>query len=146
MGSSAATCGIQFPEQGLKLGPLHWKHGVLDTGPPGYSLHDFFFLQKALFSQNLTWKADTDNRSSLNFPLGGRMKNLHANPFGSPLSCLTHYPVSPCIHKHKVLWTQRWETTDFVFQNLSLIISKLGMIILIRIKRVYHQKISQLQH
>ena len=32
-----ATCGIQFPAQGLNLGPLHWELGVLATGPPGKS-------------------------------------------------------------------------------------------------------------
>ena len=31
-------CGISFPDQGLNLGPLGWKHGVLATGPPGKSL------------------------------------------------------------------------------------------------------------
>ena len=31
------ACGIWFPDWGLDLGPLHWKHGVLDTGPPGKS-------------------------------------------------------------------------------------------------------------
>ena len=30
-----AVCGIQFPDQGLNLGPLHWMHGVLATGSPG---------------------------------------------------------------------------------------------------------------
>ena len=30
-------CGISFPDQGLNLGPLGWKHGVLATGPPGKS-------------------------------------------------------------------------------------------------------------
>ena len=29
-----AACGILFPDQGLNLGPLHWEHGVLATGPP----------------------------------------------------------------------------------------------------------------
>ena len=27
-----------FPDQGSYLGPLHWEHGVLATGPPGKSL------------------------------------------------------------------------------------------------------------
>ena len=27
----------QFPDQGLNLCPLQWKHGVLTTGPPGKS-------------------------------------------------------------------------------------------------------------
>ena len=26
------ACGIYFPEQGSKPGPLHWEHGVLATG------------------------------------------------------------------------------------------------------------------
>ena len=25
------ACGIQFPDQGLNLGPLHWEQGVLVT-------------------------------------------------------------------------------------------------------------------
>ena len=35
----AAACGIQFPDQRSNPGPLHWKHGVLATGPPGKSLN-----------------------------------------------------------------------------------------------------------
>ena len=31
------TCGIQFPDQGLNLGALHWECRVLATGPPGKS-------------------------------------------------------------------------------------------------------------
>ena len=34
----AATCGIQFPEQELNLGPLPWECRVLATGPPEKSL------------------------------------------------------------------------------------------------------------
>ena len=30
-----AACEIQFCNQGLKLGPLHWELEVLVTGPPG---------------------------------------------------------------------------------------------------------------
>ena len=30
-----AACGIQFPDQGLNLGPLHRALGVLATGPVG---------------------------------------------------------------------------------------------------------------
>ena len=29
-----AACGIEFPDQGLNLGFLHWRHGVLAPGPP----------------------------------------------------------------------------------------------------------------
>ena len=35
-----AACGIQFPDQGSNLGPLHWEHGGLATGPPGMSLRN----------------------------------------------------------------------------------------------------------
>ena len=28
-----AACGIQFPDQGLNPGPLHWEHGVSATQP-----------------------------------------------------------------------------------------------------------------
>ena len=31
------TCGIQLPDQVLNSDPLHWKLGVLATGPPGKS-------------------------------------------------------------------------------------------------------------
>ena len=31
------ACGIQFPDQGLNPGFLHWKHKILATGPPGKS-------------------------------------------------------------------------------------------------------------
>ena len=37
-----ATCGIQLPDQGSNLGPLHWERRVLATGPPGKSLEHFF--------------------------------------------------------------------------------------------------------
>ena len=37
-GSLVVTCGISFPDQGSNPGPLHWEHGVLDSGPPGKSL------------------------------------------------------------------------------------------------------------
>ena len=30
--------GIQFPDQGLNVGSLHWEFRVLATGPPGKSL------------------------------------------------------------------------------------------------------------
>ena len=30
-----AACGLQFPEQGLNRGPLHWERGVLAVDPRG---------------------------------------------------------------------------------------------------------------
>ena len=38
VGSLVAASRIQFPDQGSNLGPLHWEHSVLTTGPPGKSL------------------------------------------------------------------------------------------------------------
>ena len=32
------ACGIQFPDQGLNPGLLHWERGVSATGPPEKSL------------------------------------------------------------------------------------------------------------
>ena len=37
MGTLSSACGIQFPDQALNPGPLHWERGVLATGPPGKS-------------------------------------------------------------------------------------------------------------
>ena len=42
--ATGLSCGmqnLQFPNQGLNLGPLHWEDGVLATGPPGMSLEHF---------------------------------------------------------------------------------------------------------
>ena len=39
-----AACGIQFPDQGLNLGPLQWELRVLATGPGVKSL-SFFVLK-----------------------------------------------------------------------------------------------------
>ena len=33
-----AALGVQFLNQGLSLGPLHWEHGVLASGLSGKSL------------------------------------------------------------------------------------------------------------
>ena len=39
---AARHVGSQFRDQGWNPRPLHWKHGVLTTGPPGKSLLAFF--------------------------------------------------------------------------------------------------------
>ena len=41
----ARSCGIQFPDQGSNLGPLHWECGVLAAGPPGKCLDSGSLLQ-----------------------------------------------------------------------------------------------------
>ena len=37
--------GSYFTKQGSNSCPLHWKHGVLSTGPPGKSLRESFFFE-----------------------------------------------------------------------------------------------------
>ena len=39
----------KFPDQGLNLQPLHWKHRVLTTGPPERSFKEGFLKRKYLF-------------------------------------------------------------------------------------------------
>ena len=36
---------VQFPDQGLNPGPLHWERGVLATGSPGKSRLYFYTLK-----------------------------------------------------------------------------------------------------
>lgn len=40
---NAAECGIQFSEQGLNMGPLHWEEEVLATRPQGSPWTSSFF-------------------------------------------------------------------------------------------------------
>ena len=42
------ACGIQLPDQGSNLGPLHREHGVLATGPRGKSLLCAFWLVSSI--------------------------------------------------------------------------------------------------
>ena len=42
--SLVAPCGIQFPDQGLNPGPLHWERRVLATGPPRKSQHFLLYI------------------------------------------------------------------------------------------------------
>ena len=51
-----AACGIEFPDEGWNLNPLHWECRVLATVPPGKSL---YFLFNVAHSQ------------ATSFPLGG---------------------------------------------------------------------------
>ena len=42
-GALVLACGIQFPDQGLNPGPVHWEHGVLAAGLSGKSLNNDIF-------------------------------------------------------------------------------------------------------
>ena len=48
----AEACGIQFPDQGLNLGPLHWKHGLLATELPGKSLS---YVINSIYSEKIQY-------------------------------------------------------------------------------------------
>ena len=73
-----AAWGIWLPDQGSNLGPLHWEHRLLATGPPGNSPPCYRYMefivplkkkiyneQKSLISQyqkegfGLVWLIDT---------------------------------------------------------------------------------------
>ena len=43
-----AARGIQFSDQASNLGPVHWEHGVLATGPPGNSFFLPFLLHQTI--------------------------------------------------------------------------------------------------
>ena len=55
-----AACGIQFPDQGLNPGPLHWEHGALATGPPGKFPESFFFNHEQLSNFVKCFSASTE--------------------------------------------------------------------------------------
>ena len=40
--------GHTSPTRDQTCAPLHWKHGVLTTGPPGKSLEFLFFLRQVV--------------------------------------------------------------------------------------------------
>ena len=44
VGPLVVACGIQLPDQGWNLGPLHWEQGVSATGPPGRPCWLFLFV------------------------------------------------------------------------------------------------------
>ena len=43
------ACAIQFPEQGLNPGPLHWEHAVPATGSLGKSPDPPYFIVSGFF-------------------------------------------------------------------------------------------------
>ena len=49
-----AAYGILVPQQGSNPRPLHWKCGVLTTGPPGKSHKGFFFKRILLIFSSLS--------------------------------------------------------------------------------------------
>ena len=53
-GCAVRHAGSQFPEQRSKLCPLHWKQGVLTTGPPGKSQNLAFICDKGSVSNDHT--------------------------------------------------------------------------------------------
>ena len=55
------ACGLQFPDQGLNLGPLDWEHRVLTTAPPGKSQT---FLFKTSLQKNLKHIKSRENKSN----------------------------------------------------------------------------------
>ena len=88
MGSSAATCGIHFPKEGSELGPLHWKLGVLDAGPPGYSSMIWFSFRKHCAVRILHGKQTHIIDQVWTFLLGTGWKTYTSAHLVFPLACL----------------------------------------------------------
>ena len=77
--------GINFPEQRLNLGPLHWEHRVLTTEPPGRSLLLLLLLLLSLFSR--VWLCVTPKTAVHQAPLSAgfsRQEYWSGLPFPSP--------------------------------------------------------------
>ncbi|XP_073659219.1 CREB-regulated transcription coactivator 1 isoform X15 [Tursiops truncatus] len=85
--------GSYFPNQGLKLCPLQWKHGILTTGPPGNSLSSFLNTGSRPKSCevpgiNIFPSADQENTTALipaTHNTGGSLPDLTNIHFPSPL-------------------------------------------------------------
>ena len=54
MVSGGGTCGIEFPDQGVNLDPLHWECRVLATGPSGKSLAVDFIIYAMYITVSFT--------------------------------------------------------------------------------------------
>ena len=67
------TCGIQLPDQGSNLHPLHWQYGVLATGAPGKS-QDLVVLM----SESLLWCLRLYEKSTVDEEYNG----LNASQYG----------------------------------------------------------------
>ena len=57
------ACGVQFHDQGCKLGPLHWEDTVLATGPPGKPHASP--SKRCILSQNSQYKFSTQPISQM---------------------------------------------------------------------------------
>ena len=79
------ACGIEFPNQGLNPGHLHWEHRVLTTGPPGKFLLLFNHCCVWLFETPWTTACQASLSSRLLCPWNLPGKNTAVGkPFPSP--------------------------------------------------------------
>ena len=75
-----ASCGVWFPDQGLKLDPLHWECGVLVIGSPERSLPQCFkaFSDRSLFLGQIELKAHHWSLYTFFLPLNFLFSSLSA--------------------------------------------------------------------
>lgn len=104
-GLLAVACGVQFSDEGLNLGPLHWKPRVLATGLPG-EFYSFFPI--------LTGVNSLPAFMPCNFP-----SSFHSH---SNLIKYYHFCVGLCI-KVLTAYVSR-SNRDMHFQNVLVIVNK----------------------
>ena len=83
-----AAPGIYFPYQGMNPGPLHWKRGVLATGPPEKSLDSLFKVFQAIYGLP-RWHSDKE----------------------SACQCRSHRRCGLDPRLRKIPWSRKWQTT-----------------------------------
>ena len=98
------ACRIQFSDQGLTLGPLHWECRILAIGPPGKSLFGLMklcvILGRALWARrqgtwDLIWSQPGHWSSLASFPIYKLRRREQEEAAACPLSQQTADISSP---------------------------------------------------
>ena len=96
-GSLVATCGMQFPDQGMNLVFLHWECRVLAQGSPSSSLLKSSLVSIAPYSPDFSSYSSFSNSLISLFDL----KILKCLRFSSVSSIFLFYSFSFCnLHQH----------------------------------------------
>ena len=101
---------IQFPDQRLNLGPLHWERGVVATEPSGKFPYSFFNLNKHDF------KFQFSHRFCHRFP--GFSGGANGKEFACWCRISKRCGFDPCIRK--IPWRRKWQFTPVFLPGESL--------------------------
>ena len=94
--------GIQFPVQGSNLGPLHWEHRILVTGPTGKSPFAYFFF-KSIFV--LLFALLLSCRNSFRIQgISPLLRVWFANTFSRSVGCLSLCCWFPLLCGSSLVW------------------------------------------